>query len=167
MSNEARKSKINILVYFYDKLNYAKTTKSFPSVKHHWKAMDLTILNKILSSSNEVSIFFGRLQTDLCAHRDSVSALESHKFPHDPKILDFSFHVTDISLQYPRQKVANFRFIFEEFENRLLFPAQPLRTFKVSQVGLLSTNFTFGPKVALTFLGCPLTIDFSGLSIYD
>ena len=70
---------------------------------------------------------FGRLQTDLCAHRDSVS----HKFPHDPKILDFSFHVTDISLQYPRQKVANFRFIFEEFENRLLFPAQPLRTFKV------------------------------------
>ena len=45
-SNEARKSKINILVYFHDKLNYAKTTKSFPSVKHHWKAVDLTIPKK-------------------------------------------------------------------------------------------------------------------------
>ena len=139
-------------MYFYDKLNYAKTTKSFPSVKHHWKAVDLTIPKKYFLHPMKFQ-FFGRLQTDLCAHRDSVS----HKFPHDPKILDFSFHVTDISLQYPRQKVANFRFIFEEFENRLLFPAQPLRTFKVSQVGLLSTIFTFGPKVG--------GIDFSGFSI--
>ena len=98
--------------------------------------------------------FFGRLQTDLCAHRDSVS----HKFPHDPKNIRFLFSCHRYSFAISETKGCKFPFYLWRVWKQAAFPSSASPHFQSLTSWFALNKFHIWSKGG---------VDFSGLSIYN